>query len=252
MNLKEFGEYFSSLRKREEYKSQRDLADKSGVSNATISRIESGANRVTTEVLRELANCFVTVTYEELMQKAGYLDLETVVNETNLDNQIFEVQLQIDIIGNKIALAQIYSRHNSLVRFFESKQISIDVISENINASPLDLLAMFEMRLPIPFDLALKLTRFYRFSFAKMFIIKKAFIISNLNYDEAEVLENIDELLHEEFVLNVEKINRNSIAEATTTIESDQYKFPNLSLNEFEFLLEQLNIYRKLKLKRST
>lgn len=68
-----FGEYLKSLRK-EKSLSQRELAEKSGISNAEISRIETGnRKKPSPDVLRALAP-ILNVPYEELMDKAGYIN----------------------------------------------------------------------------------------------------------------------------------------------------------------------------------
>lgn len=67
-----FGEYLKQLRK-EKSISQRELAEKSGVSNAEISRIETGGRqKISPDVLRAIAP-ILEVPYEELMDKAGYI-----------------------------------------------------------------------------------------------------------------------------------------------------------------------------------
>ncbi len=67
-----FGEYLKQLRKDKSI-SQRELAEKSGVSNAEISRIETGERqKISPDVLRAIAPVLET-SYEELMDKAGYI-----------------------------------------------------------------------------------------------------------------------------------------------------------------------------------
>ncbi|WP_079525412.1 helix-turn-helix domain-containing protein [Solibacillus isronensis] len=67
-----FGEYLKQLRKDKSI-SQRELAEKSGVSNAEISRIETGGRqKISPDVLRAIAP-ILEVPYEELMDKAGYI-----------------------------------------------------------------------------------------------------------------------------------------------------------------------------------
>ncbi|WP_307444149.1 helix-turn-helix domain-containing protein [Paenibacillus sp. V4I3] len=73
MNIVEFGLYFAELRERSGFKSQRQLAINSGVSNGTIARIESGTQKVTPETLKLLAPHLKEVDYEQLMIKAGYI-----------------------------------------------------------------------------------------------------------------------------------------------------------------------------------
>lgn len=71
-----FGEYLKQLRK-EKSISQRTLAEKSGVSNAEISRIETGGRqKISPDVLRAIAP-ILEVPYEELMDKAGYISQHT-------------------------------------------------------------------------------------------------------------------------------------------------------------------------------
>lgn len=68
-----FGEYLKQLRK-EKSISQRELAEKSGVSNAEISRIETGGRqKISPDVLRAIAP-ILEIPYEELMDKAGYIN----------------------------------------------------------------------------------------------------------------------------------------------------------------------------------
>lgn len=70
MNL---GEYLIRIRNERGY-SQRDLAEKSGVSPAEISRVESGKRqKPSPTVLRALADTLV-ISYPYLLQLAGYMD----------------------------------------------------------------------------------------------------------------------------------------------------------------------------------
>ncbi|GEM_PF-459792 len=70
--LKNFGLWFSKIREDSGFKSQRQLSIFSGVSNTTISRMESGEQKASPQTLGKLAphlNC----SFEDLMIKAGYL-----------------------------------------------------------------------------------------------------------------------------------------------------------------------------------
>jgi transcriptional regulator with XRE-family HTH domain len=68
-----FGEYIKSLRIEKGF-SQRDLSQLSGVSNAEISRVETGARKKISPVtLKSLYKC-LGVSYEELLQRAGYIE----------------------------------------------------------------------------------------------------------------------------------------------------------------------------------
>jgi transcriptional regulator with XRE-family HTH domain len=81
MNLKEFGVFFAELREKSGYRSQRELADKSGVSHSTINRIEAGTHKVSPETLKALTPFLKGITYEELMERAGYIDNEPEKDE---------------------------------------------------------------------------------------------------------------------------------------------------------------------------
>lgn len=70
------------LRKKRGY-SQRKLAMVSGVSNSTISRIESAISDADPETLKKLAP-FLGVSYETLMQAAGYIDNESIDSNTKV------------------------------------------------------------------------------------------------------------------------------------------------------------------------
>ena len=69
----ELGSYLIQGRNERGY-SQRDLAEKSGVSPAEISRVESGKRlKPSPSVLRAIADTLV-ISYPYLMQLAGYMD----------------------------------------------------------------------------------------------------------------------------------------------------------------------------------
>lgn len=72
VNREKLAELIIKLRKKKGY-SQRKLAMISGVSNSTVSRIESATSDTDPETLKKLAPC-LDVTYETLMQAAGYIE----------------------------------------------------------------------------------------------------------------------------------------------------------------------------------
>ncbi|WP_410769616.1 helix-turn-helix domain-containing protein [Fontibacillus sp. BL9] len=74
MSGNNFGEFLKDLRKRHGYKTQKQLADISGISQTTLSRIEAGIQRPQPETLRILAEHLRPYTYGELMEHAGYLE----------------------------------------------------------------------------------------------------------------------------------------------------------------------------------
>lgn len=101
MNLKEFGVYFAKLRERSGYRSQRELAERSGVSHSTINRIESGSHKVSPENLKILAPFLKDVTYEDLMQAVGYID----VGESKPKHSIEETIRLLEEEAHKLGLS---------------------------------------------------------------------------------------------------------------------------------------------------
>lgn len=82
MNLKEFGIFFAELREKSGYRSQRELAEKSGVSHSTINRLEAGTNKTSIETLKSLAPYLRGIEYNELIKKAGYLEETSTLSST--------------------------------------------------------------------------------------------------------------------------------------------------------------------------
>lgn len=78
----DLGEYLKHLREQKEY-SVNQLALKSGISNAQISRIETGKRKSPKpETLRNLAEA-LDVPYGDLMTRAGYTDKVDVTEPQN-------------------------------------------------------------------------------------------------------------------------------------------------------------------------
>ena len=71
-----FGEILKQLREQNGL-SQRELGEKSGISNTEISRIESGNRQKPSPLVLKAIYPFLGVTYEALLIKAGYME-ETV------------------------------------------------------------------------------------------------------------------------------------------------------------------------------
>lgn len=83
---KELGIFIASVREKSGYKSQRQLYLDSGISTATLSRIESGAQMPTPETLKTLSKFLKATTYEELLEKAGILhEANHLLNSENRD-----------------------------------------------------------------------------------------------------------------------------------------------------------------------
>lgn len=84
------GEYLKTLRT-ERKLSQRALAEKSGVSNAEISRIESGERkRPSEEVLKALASV-LEVDFNVLLEKYGYLYFQSISRVNRINKPDFKI-----------------------------------------------------------------------------------------------------------------------------------------------------------------
>lgn len=66
------GQAFQSLREASGFKSQRELAIRSGISNGTIARVESGTQKPTPDTLMALSTHLHATNYQELMDIFGY------------------------------------------------------------------------------------------------------------------------------------------------------------------------------------
>lgn len=68
-----FGQYIKKLRS-DNGLSQRDLSAASGISNAEISRIETGERKNPSYLVLKAISPHLNIPYEKLLQKAGYID----------------------------------------------------------------------------------------------------------------------------------------------------------------------------------
>lgn len=95
-----FGKYIAQLRRESGYKSQRKLAEVSGISNGTIARIEDGSQKPKPETLNILAQYLSGVSYEMLMEKMGYIYQEEEDMEVQADVSEFIFRQLEPIIFN--------------------------------------------------------------------------------------------------------------------------------------------------------
>lgn len=70
----EYSLFFKEHRIRSGFKSQRQLSDKSGVSQTTISRLERGDQKPSIETLKELTPYLTSTSYAEMLLACGYWD----------------------------------------------------------------------------------------------------------------------------------------------------------------------------------
>lgn len=93
-----FGEYIKCLRNEKEL-SQRDLAEKSGVSNAEISRLETGERKKPSPTVLKALHPYLGVSYEDLLQRAGYI-------EERIDHPGYTENLYKDDEGNLVDIVR--------------------------------------------------------------------------------------------------------------------------------------------------
>lgn len=75
-----FGNYFEEMRKRSGYETQKDLSEKSGISKATISRIELGKQVPNVKTLQTLSKFLVSTTLNDLLVRTGQISNPQEVN----------------------------------------------------------------------------------------------------------------------------------------------------------------------------
>lgn len=131
MDQKDFGEFFSEVRKLSGFNSQRKLAIESGISNGTIARIEDGTQKAKPETLKILSNHLKASSYGELMKNAGYLEN---YSEFEMEDQLakFDFADMIDEQFEKIIFSQSISENEFSPEFKEFIQrLFSDKHSEN-------------------------------------------------------------------------------------------------------------------------
>jgi transcriptional regulator with XRE-family HTH domain len=79
--LEGYGEFIKKHRLLSGFKSQRQLAEKTGVSHATISRIEQEIQKPEVKTLQTLANILETTNFMELMMVCGYWTEEDLLED---------------------------------------------------------------------------------------------------------------------------------------------------------------------------
>ena len=117
MDLKLFGLEFTKYRERSGFKSQRELAEKSGVSHSTINRIESGSHRASPESLKMLAPHLKGVSYDELLEMLGYREQKNEETDEALDYPFYSTDdVQFIARSNKNLSPAAYKKMQELAK----------------------------------------------------------------------------------------------------------------------------------------
>ncbi|MGP3787192.1 helix-turn-helix domain-containing protein [Paenibacillus sp. 1A_MP2] len=122
------GDFIKEARIQNGFKTMKDLSIVSGVSPATLSRIEKNTQDPSPETLMKISKHLNNITYGELMKVAGYLDglsaehemfMKDLMNENEeLDNKIF------DLINTAFLYKQVDNNiQNKIVELFVSKEL---------------------------------------------------------------------------------------------------------------------------------
>lgn len=122
--LVEFGLYLSKLREASGFRTKSELAKVSGISIATISRIESGIQRAHPETLKALSTYLKGVTYEDLLEKLNYLEKKEA--EQDSPPQVKRIALSLERAAaeqkvNEEDLEYIAEQVERLIEFAERK-----------------------------------------------------------------------------------------------------------------------------------
>jgi transcriptional regulator with XRE-family HTH domain len=137
------GEYIRDLRNAIGL-SQRELAEKCGVSNAEICRIETGKRKnVSPAVLKKLSSS-LNVPYMEMLKKAGY-----IVDEVKVDysEEKFYIEEDGEILDIVKKAKDIYERDSQWLN------IAFRVIDANLSKEDLEIITVMTTTL---FELLLK------------------------------------------------------------------------------------------------
>lgn len=120
-----FGEFIKRHRILSGFRKQSNLAHKSGLSAATISRIEKEIQVPEVKTLQQLALCLHSTTYKELMDVCGYstegisMNVQCIeISDNNsfmnlsLDNEpLSEIELEY-VISNLRMIRKLYTKNN--------------------------------------------------------------------------------------------------------------------------------------------
>lgn len=87
-----FGDFLHVITLKEGYKDIYELAERAGINFKVVEKVASNDGSPDFETIRELSNGFSTVTYEELLSKAGFNYIEDVLNEVAVSKEVAGVQ----------------------------------------------------------------------------------------------------------------------------------------------------------------
>lgn len=137
-----YGEFIKRHRIASGYKNQRRLAEISGISQATISRIEKEIQKPEIRTLKTLAEYLDTTTYVELMVVCGYWDKEELIEDLDINSYSIPIKPkypQQNGIDNTPESRKIYRKATKHTKINEEEFI------KNMNLPVEDLLTQFNL-----------------------------------------------------------------------------------------------------------
>ena len=151
MKTQAYGEFIKRHRLASGYKSQRALAEKTGINNTTISRIEKEEQKPEKRTLQTLAEYLTTTSYVELMVVCGYWDEDELLEPVNEDVvlETYSSLGEIDIDGNTSdgsANGHIIRKGDGIYKK-ETPTSNEEELVNNIELSDEELIKKFSLRI---------------------------------------------------------------------------------------------------------
>jgi repressor LexA len=127
MNEIKIGDLIREARVNSGYKTKKEFADISGVSPATLTRIEKNTQKPFPDTLMQISRHLSNVTYGQLMKAAGYLEGMNEDHEefiTNFMNENSELDDKVfNLIDSLISFTEIdCALHNEIINLFVNEE----------------------------------------------------------------------------------------------------------------------------------
>ncbi|UCZ53715.1 LexA family transcriptional regulator [Bacillus shivajii] len=128
MDRKQFGKLIAKLRKESGYDSQRKFATVTGVSNASIAKIENGTQKARPDTLKAFSKHLTDITYADLMEMSGYLE-GSIKQEKHDKYSKYEFISMIEELT--IDLIKKMSKDDKFLPFVEAKLKELEEVGGN-------------------------------------------------------------------------------------------------------------------------
>ncbi|MFC5652810.1 helix-turn-helix domain-containing protein [Paenibacillus solisilvae] len=116
--LSSLGQRLRKIRIDNGYSTQKELSNISGISQATLSRIEAGLQLPVPETLKTLSKFFKNITYSDLLMHAGYMEeskpSDYKSSSTSSTEQLFSPREERDIAADLERMINDLESNNAL------------------------------------------------------------------------------------------------------------------------------------------